>query len=117
MKILLWLFGWPHEGLHVLALRLIGRQPQAVTQTHVDIPDDLSTGQYIFVAGLPALVFWGATVASSQQLFNASAVPQVILWLAITSIAALAALGTLGDLYLIVIRLMTAYFRPPDDYD
>ena len=54
------IFGPPHELLHVLAL-LIGRRPTAISWTHVDIPDDLTTRQYVFVAGLPALVFWSAT--------------------------------------------------------
>jgi len=117
MNVLLWLFGWPHEWLHVLALRLIGRQPETVTKTHVDIPDDLSTGEYIFVAGLPALVFWPITVASAQQWFRAPDAPQAILWLAVTSALGLAAVGTLADLYLIVIRLLDAYFRPPEGFE
>ena len=117
MKILLWLFGWPHEWLHVLALRLIGRRPEAVTHTHVDIPDDLSTGEFVFVAGLPALVFWPITVASGQRLFAAPDIPQAILWLGISSVVGLAAVGTLADLYLIVLRLVDAYFRPPEGFE
>ena len=117
MKILLWLFGWPHEWLHVLALRLIGRRPEAVTQTHVDVPDDLSTREYVFVAGLPALVFWPITVGSGQQLFAAPDLPQFLMWLVVTSIVGLAAVGTLADLYLILMRLLDRYFRPPEGFE
>ena len=78
MNILVRIFGWPHELLHVLALRLIGRQPRMVQQTHVDIPDDLSTSQFVFVAGLPALTFGLAAAISLQLLFAARDIGQVI---------------------------------------
>lgn len=117
MSTLLWLFGWPHELLHALALYLIGRQPEAITRTHIDIPDDLSTGQYVFVAGLPALVFWTGLALCAQRLFNAPDAPQFVLWLVITSVVGLAAIGTLGDLYLIVVRLLVERLRPPEGFE
>lgn len=100
------LFGWPHELLHMLALWLIGRRPEAITQVHVDIPDDLSTRQYIFVAGLPALIFWIAMAASVLLLLNAPDLLQVAVGVVLTAIFSLAALGTVGDLHLIVVRLL-----------
>ncbi len=106
MSLLYRIFGWPHELLHVLALRLIGRRAVAITGTHVDIPDDLSTVQYVFVAGLPALVFWGIAVLCLQALFSAPSIGQAILWFALMSAASLAGFGTVGDLLLIIERLM-----------
>ena len=100
------IFGWPHELLHVLALVLIGRRPKAVTQTHVDIPDDLSTGQYVFVAGLPALVFWPLAVLCLQRVFAAEGIVALLVWVLLTTAAMMSAVGTLADLYLIALRLM-----------
>jgi hypothetical protein len=111
MNILLRIFGWPHELLHVLALRLIRRQPTRVQQTHVDIPDDLSTGQFVFVAGLPALVFGLAAAVGLQLLFTAGNIAQVILWLLVTVFFALGVAGCVGDLMLILARVFT-----PKDY-
>lgn len=107
MNILLRVFGWPHELLHVLALRLIGRKPVHVEQTHVDIPDDLSTGQYVFVAGLPMLTFSLLTAISLSLLLNAPDVLQIILWLLLTGFFITALMGTLGDLMLILARLLS----------
>lgn len=115
MKVLLRVFGWPHEILHVLALRLIGRKAIQVEQSHVDIPDDLSTGEYVFVAGLPALVFWLLLAISVQQLLNAPDVARGLIWLVVSAFFTLAALGTLGDLMLIFARLVQA--RLPKDYE
>ena len=106
MNVLYRIFGWPHELLHVLALRLIGRRAVAFTRTHVDIPDDLTTAQDVFVAGLPALVFWGIALIGLQAMFGAHNLVQVILWLGVTSLAGLAGFGTLGDILLIIERLM-----------
>lgn len=106
MAVLLRLFGWPHELLHVLALRLIGRRPRAVTQAHVDIPTDLTTRQFIFVAGLPALVFGVAMAISVGVLLNAQTVIELGLGLVFTALFSLATLGTAGDLHLIVLRLL-----------
>ena len=105
MRLLYRVFGWPHELLHVLALRLIGRRAVSVTQTHVDIPDDLSTRQYTFVAGLPALVFWGVALVAMQALFSAQSLVQASLWFCIMTIFGLQAFGTLGDVHLIIMRL------------
>ena len=112
---LLRIFGWPHELLHVLALRLIGRRPKAVTGTYVDIPADLPTGQYVFVAGFPALVFWLGAAASLRSLLGAAGLVQALLWLVLGSLLTLAALGTLGDIQLILRRLIQERLRPPGD--
>lgn len=106
---MIWLvriFGWPHERLHELALRLIGRRALAITQTHTDIPPDLSTAEYVFVAGLPALVFWTATLVALIGLLTASGIIALLIWLVIANLAFLAGLSTLGDIHLIVTRLM-----------
>jgi hypothetical protein len=113
LNLLYRIFGWPHELLHVLALRLIGRHAVMVTRTHVDIPDDLTTGQYVFVAGLPALVFWGIAIVCLQALFSAANILQAILWFVLMSVAALAGFGTVGDILLIIERLMEK--RMPDE--
>lgn len=108
-------FGWPHELLHVLALLLIGRRPKGLTSTHVDIPSDLSTGEYIFVAGLPALVFWGAASTAALSLFEARDVGQLILRFLLTLAFSIAALGTLGDLHLIITRFLDDDSRSHND--
>ena len=105
MEILYRIFGPPHELLHVLALVLIGRRPKAIGYRHVDIPDDLSRRAYVFVAGLPAVVFWGVTVISALWLASAQDFGTVIVAFVVFSAALLAALGTLGDIQLIVRRL------------
>lgn len=99
------IFGPPHELLHVLALVLIGRRPIAITYKHVDIPDDLSTRAYVFVAGLPALVFWGAVVITGIKLGSASSFGEAVITFVIFSIFIMAGLGTLGDIQLIIRRL------------
>lgn len=114
MELLLRVFGWPHELLHVLALRLIGRRPSHVTRSHVDIPADLSTREYVFVAGLPAAVFGVAMSASVVLLFDAPDVTQTLLWLALSLLFALATVGTAGDVHLIIERLL-AERQPPDE--
>lgn len=115
MNTLLRIFGWPHELLHVLALRLIGRRPHAVQQSHVDIPDDLSTGEYVFVAGLPALVFTLGLILGVQLLLTATGLPQLGVGLALAAVFAIATLGTIGDVFLIIERIVQA--RVPKDYD
>lgn len=105
MQILYRIFGPPHELLHVLALFLIGRRPKAIGYRHVDIPDDLSTRAYVFVAGLPALVFWGAALVAGIKLATANSLGEVLLTFAVFSFAALAGLGTAGDIGLILSRL------------
>jgi hypothetical protein len=115
VNLLLRIFGWPHEALHVLALWLIGRRAVKMTRTYVDIPDDLSTLQYVFVAGLPALVFFTGLVLSVQVLFSAANLLQAALWFVLSSLFGLAALGTLGDILLILQRLFDDRTPPPDE--
>ncbi len=105
MKWLVRIFGWPHELLHVFALLLIGRRPQVIAQTYVDIPADLSTGQYIFVAGFPAFIFGLSTLICLVALLDAPDVMQFVFRLFLMSIFSVATFGTMGDLYLIVQRL------------
>ncbi len=107
METLYRIFGPPHELLHVLALFLIGRRPKAIGYKHVDIPDDLSTRAYVFVAGLPAVVFWGVALVAGIKLANATGIGEVLVTFAVFSIAALAGLGTLGDIQLIIRRLQS----------
>lgn len=111
MLLLTRIFGPPHEALHLLALWLIGRRALAVSWTHVDIPDDLTTRQYVFVAGLPALVFWSAAALALLAAINAPDAGRLLLALAGAFVFGLAAYGTLGDLHLILLRLMED--RPP----
>jgi hypothetical protein len=115
MTLLYRIFGWPHELLHVLALWLIGRRALAVTPRHVDIPDDLTNGQYVFVTGLPALVFWGLAAVCLQALLNAQSLAEGILWFTLMSVASLAGFGTLGDIFLIIARLTESQTIPPDE--
>lgn len=98
-------YGWPHELLHWLALRLIGRREQAITHTHVDIPADLGRGEFVFVAGLPAFIFWPLTGIAAQQLLTAQDLVAALFWLVCAALLLPAAAGTLGDLALIVLRL------------
>lgn len=105
MRLLTRIFGPPHELLHLLALLLIGRRPLAFTWTHVDIPDDLSARQYVFVAALPALVFWGAALAGVLLLLNAVDGRGLLLGGALLLLGGLGGWGTLGDLRLIAARL------------
>ena len=105
MDILYRIFGPPHELLHVLALFLIGKRPKAIGYRHVDIPDDLSTREYVFVAGLPALVFWGIAFITALKMVNASSLGEGIILFVAFSVASLAGMGTLGDIQLILRRL------------
>lgn len=105
MEALTRLYGIPHEALHVLALWLIGRRATAVTRTHVDIPDNLPTGQYVFVAGLPALVFGTLTLISVIGLLSAATFMQTILAFVGMTAAGLGLAGTVGDIELIAARL------------
>ena len=107
METLYRIFGPPHELLHVLALFLIGRRPKSIGYKHVDIPDDLSTHAYVFVAGLPALVFWGLALVAGLKLANAGNFGEIIVAFAVFSVAVLAGLGTLGDIALIIRRLQS----------
>jgi hypothetical protein len=115
MDFLTRIFGPPHESLHVLALYLVGRRPKARTRTYVDIPDDLPTGQYIFVAGLPALVFWAMACAGLLILVGATNLPGLALGFLLLLVGGLAGFGTLGDLQLIYARILEDQRRPPGD--
>ncbi len=106
MQLLLLIFGWPHELLHLLALYLIGRRPEAVTGTHIDLPDDLSTWEYVFVAGLPALIFWTGAILSALALVSSPDLMRLMARLVLTTGFSIAAAGTIGDLYLIAMRLL-----------
>ena len=105
MEILYKIFGPPHEFLHVLALLLIGRRPKTIGYRHVDIPDDLSKWAYVFVAGLPALVFWGAAIFAGIKLGGATTFTELAVSFIVFSVAGLAGLGTVGDIQLIMRRL------------
>ncbi|MBC6936763.1 MAG: hypothetical protein DWB42_13110, partial [Chloroflexi bacterium] len=72
----------------------------------VEIPADLTTRQYVFVAGLPALVFWSAAAAGLLGVLNAPDAGRFLLALAAAAATALAGIGTLGDLHLIILRLL-----------
>lgn len=115
MKLLIWIYGWPHELLHLLALWLIGRRAVGITRTHIDIPIDLTAAQYVFVAGLPAIVFWGSTLLCARQLFAAEEIGQLVLWALLVIFFSLGGLGTLGDVLLIIERLVQGQPRPPAD--
>ena len=92
----------------MLALFLIGRRPKAISYRHVDIPDDLGTKAYVFVAGLPALVFWGAALIAGIKLGNANGFGEVVMTFILFSIAVMAGLGTVGDIQLIMRRLQSS---------
>ncbi len=99
------IYAAPHELLHVLALRLIGRKPDFVGGDHVVIPDDLTAGQYAFVAGLPALVFFGILALAAVALLNAPTPSHAGIAFAVVLAAGFGAAGTVGDLQLIMLRL------------
>lgn len=108
MEFLRHLYGWPHEALHVLALWLIGRRPRRVNRLYVDIPDDLTTRQYVFVAGLPALVFGLAALLGLLVFVRASTFGEAALGLLVMLVMGVGAAGTVGDLEQIALRLMQA---------
>jgi UDP-N-acetylmuramyl pentapeptide phosphotransferase/UDP-N-acetylglucosamine-1-phosphate transferase len=114
-QLMIWInriFGPPHEFLHLLALWLIGRRAVGFSWTHVDIPDDLSVGQYVFVAGLPALVFWVTAAVGGVHLMNAANLGDGLIGFAVLMVAMFAGLGTMGDIQLILMRVLE---QPPDD--
>jgi len=99
------IYGAPHELLHVLALMLIGRRALKFANDHVIVPSDLTTGQYVFVAALPAIVFWGCTFLGALFLLRASSPGQAGIGVAIILAAGFGAAGTVGDLQLIWLKL------------
>lgn len=105
MNTLLRIFGPPHEALHVLALLLIGRRAVKFTFRHVDIPTDLTTRQYVFVAGFPALVFCVISGLGVIGVVLAHTWVQTISGFAAALLGTLAFAGTMGDLQLISARL------------
>jgi hypothetical protein len=106
MDFLYALFAPPHELMHVLALRLIGRQPKEVGKRHVDIPEDLTTPQYVFVAGLPAGVFWGLAILGLLMILNAPNIPGLIVGWVLLLVGGIGGYSTIADLALIYQRLM-----------
>lgn len=114
MDFLIRIFGPPHESLHILALYLIGRRPKSTTHTYVDIPDDLTTGQYVFVAALPAFVFWNMAIAGIIILVNAPNLFALALGFVLLLVGGLAGFGTLGDLQLIYDRIIRDQNKPGD---
>ena len=115
MEFLTRVFGPPHESLHILALYLIGRRPKAVSKTHVDIPDDLALPHYIFVAGLPAFVFWNMAIAGIIILVNAPNIAGVALGWLLLMVGGMAGFGTIGDIQLIYVRIQEDQKKPPGD--
>jgi hypothetical protein len=105
MNVLLRALGYPHELLHALALLLIGKRALRITRRHVDIPDDLTLRQYLFVAGFPALVFFGGAALAVLGLLNAHTWGQAVLALVMLVLGGLGAASTAGDLQLIALRL------------
>jgi hypothetical protein len=105
MKTLLRIFGPPHEALHLLALMLIGRRAVRFTLRHVDIPDDLSTAQYVFVAGLPAATFVLIMGLGVLGLVTAHTLTQAVFGLAAALVGGMGAAGTIGDIQMIATRL------------
>jgi hypothetical protein len=105
METLIRLYGPLHEFLHVLALWLIGRRAVTWTNRYVDLPPDLTTGQYLFVAGLPALVFWGVAGGGLLLLLGALDLGRLALGLGLLLVGGLGGFGTLGDLQRIWARV------------
>ena len=106
MQTLKRIYAAPHELLHVLALMIIGRKPVFVGGDHVIIPGDLTTAQYVFVAGLPALVFFGFTALGAIWLLNAPTPSHAGAAVAVILAAGFGAAGTVGDMQLIMARIM-----------
>lgn len=99
------IYGAPHELLHLLALLLIGRRALKFTNQHVIVPSDLTTAQYVFVAALPALVFFTCTAIGVLVLLNAGTPGQAGIGVAVILAAGFGAAGTFGDLQLIWLKL------------
>lgn len=105
MHILLRIFGPPHEGLHVLALWLVGRRPRRVARTHIDLPDNLTLRQYVFVAGFPAPVFGVGALPAVAGLLNAATPGQTAAAVAALLVFGPALAGTVSDIEQIFLRL------------
>lgn len=105
MNTLLQIFGPSHEALHLLALLMIGRRAVRFSRQHVDIPDDLTTPQYVFVAGLPAITFILMMAFGVVGIALAQVWTQLALGLVAAVIGVIGIAGTIGDLQLIAARL------------
>lgn len=106
MDFLLRLYGPMHEGLHRLALWLIGRRAAGWSDRHVDVPPDLARGQYVFVAGLPALVFGLLAAAGGILLLNGNSAGALLAGIALLLGGGFGLAGTVGDLQRIAARLL-----------
>lgn len=95
----------PRELLHALALVLIGRRAGRMVNDHVVIPDDLSTAEFVFVAGLPALVAFGVLVAAVTLLFSTHTPREAGVATGVIIAAGAVAIGTIGDVREIIRRL------------
>ncbi len=91
--------------MHVIALILIGRRAVQFTRDHVVIPDNLTTRQYVFVAGFPAAVFMIGVAAAVLGLLNAATYGQAMVALAAILICGFGVASAAGDVQLIVVRL------------
>lgn len=107
MKLIERLYAFPHEGLHVLALWLIGRKPERIGRMHVDIPHGLPKWQYIFVAGLPSGVFLIIWAVGIIGLLRAGDFLQIALALLASLFGAFGVAGGMGDLQLIWLRFIS----------
>ena len=74
-------------------------------RAHVIIPSDLTTGQYVFVAGLPALVFFGFLALGAVALIHVATPGQAGIAVAVILAAGFGVAGTVGDLELIMMKL------------
>lgn len=110
------LIGIPHELLHVLALLLIRRRPRGIGAAHVDVPEDLSTRQYIFVAAFPSLTFLLLAAAGLVLLMNATSVLTALAGILLVLLGMLGMAGGVGDMQLIQLRLARDRMeRSPED--
>lgn len=105
MQVLLRIFGPPHELLHLVALWLVGRHPRQVARTHIDISDNLTTRQYVFVAALPALVFGAGALLGVVGLANAATLGQAALGFGAALVFGVGVAGSVNDIQKILLRL------------
>lgn len=110
MQWLLWLYGWPHEALHVIALWLLGKQPRHVTRTGVDLPPGLSRGQFTFVALMPGFIFLVLAAVGLNSLLNATTPAGWIIGILVTLVGMVGVAGAVGDIMAVQRR-----WNQPDD--
>jgi hypothetical protein len=99
------LYGPPHEMLHVLALLIVGRRAGRVSGRHVDIPDDLTTAQFVFVAALPTVVFLMVAALGLVGVVSAQTLTQAMLAFAAGLLGMGGVAGGSSDLQRIAERL------------